>query len=76
MRKKAEIEAKCNEMFDRAWYHTHRNIGSPAEGEAPAFEIECRYGKESLAEDCEDCAKASLAALRWVLGDSWGNRDT
>ena len=76
MRRKAEIESKCDEMFDKAWYHRHRRIGSPAIGEAEAFGIEVKYGKEVLDETCEDCAVAILMTLRWVLGDDWGNMDT
>jgi hypothetical protein len=76
MRTKKEVEAKCEEMFEIAWYHTHRGIDSPAVGEASAFEIECKYTKEQLEEYCEDCAKGALMALRWVLGDNWGDRDT
>jgi hypothetical protein len=76
MRTKKEIEAKCEEMFEHAWYHRHRSIGSPAVGEAAAFEIECKYGKANLDDYCEDCAAASMAALRWALGDDWDNKDT
>ena len=77
MRTKKEVEAKCEEMFEKAWYHTHRSIDSPAVGEASAFEIEVKYGKTALEEEsCEHCAKAAMGALRWVLGDDWGDWDT
>ena len=76
MRRKETIEAKAEEMFERTWYQRHRQLGSPAVGEASAFEIECRYGKKDLSEDDERECTGAMMALRWVLGSEWNFRDT
>ncbi len=74
-----EIEAAAERAFDALWYAGHLELGRPEAGEKSAFEIEMKYGLESL-QRCEACVlrlEGRLGALRWAAyGAPIDNYDT
>lgn len=90
-RRISDILEKESELYDRRWYGKKPPIDDPRwAGESrevlDAVEkgmraVEDRIGQEVLDLDVSSdfswgCLTGSLVAIRWVLGDEWGNADT
>ena len=91
LRRVSDIIAKENELFDRLWYGRKMPPDHPSwEGvpddikqgaEAHKRVVEERIGKDVLDQDVSTdfnwgLLTGSIVAVRWVLGDEWGNADS
>ncbi|WP_082951561.1 restriction endonuclease [Mycobacterium sp. 852002-51057_SCH5723018] len=90
-RRISDILAKENELYDRLWYGRKPPIDDPRWGDTPKDvleqvdkgmrAVEERIGKEVLELDVSSdftwgVLTGSIVAIRWVLGDEWGNADS
>jgi hypothetical protein len=86
MRKKSEIQAEEQRLYDQLWYARHMILGVPegtpddiaAKAEATARRIESEYHPEHLEEIQHDVCEVGrlhgmLMALRWTLGMDWND---
>ncbi len=87
MRTEQEISEAENEYYDKVWYVRHKASREPIsdpqiyqDAEKAAKEVEAKYGnldKWFPKDNYElEYLHGTLSALRWVLGDDWGNLDT
>lgn len=85
----AEILGAENERFEKVWYGRKPQDGNFGDREVPKDildgmvaemkRLEEKYGREEMQSggDFEwGMLSGELSALRWVLGDDWGNLDT
>jgi len=74
VRSEGEIRDAMDDTYDRVWHARHVQLGAPAEGAVKAAEIRTRLG-DRVGEDvpAERYLSGRLEALRWVLGEPWGN---
>lgn len=90
-RRISDILAKENELYDRLWYGRKPPIDDPRwEGTPPDVleqvekamrAVEERIGQDVLDLDVSSdftwgALTGSIVAIRWVLGDEWGNADS
>ena len=84
MRKKAEVQAEEQRLYDQLWYARHMIMEMPAHvpasiveaAEMKARQVEKEYSKEHLDRIQHDeyevgVMHGKLMALRWMLGMDW-----
>jgi hypothetical protein len=79
MRPEDEVRRAEQEAFERLWYARHVELGEPEPGLWPAHLLREAHGEninDGLNEAGAARLEGTLSALRWVLGDEWGNLDT
>jgi hypothetical protein len=78
MRPEREVRRAEQEAFERLWHARHTEDGEPAEGLWQAHLLREFHGENMHGLDETGVARleGTLSALRWVLGDEWGNLDT
>jgi hypothetical protein len=76
MRSEREIRRAEQEAFERLWRARHVEIGEPAPGLWQAHNLTEHHGEDEPDEIGVARLEGTLSALRWVLGDEWGNLDT
>jgi hypothetical protein len=78
VRSEHEIKRAEQEAFERLWHARHDELGEPEAGRWQAHNLSEFYGAaiEGLDETKLARLEGTLSALRWVLGDEWGNLDT
>ncbi|OBY29391.1 hypothetical protein [Mycolicibacter kumamotonensis] len=91
LRRVSDIITKENELFDRLWYGRKKPFGDPSwEGVPDDIKAGAERGKRRVEEQIprevldQDVASdwdwgflgGSISAIRWVLGDEWGNLDS
>jgi hypothetical protein len=84
MRKKTEVQAEEQRLFDQLWYARHMTMEMPAhvpedivkQADAKAREVEKQYSEEHLDGIQHDAYEVGvlhgkLMAVRWILGMDW-----
>ena len=84
MRKKSEIQAEEQRLFDQLWYTRHMTMEMPAhvpadilkQADKKARQVEKEYSQEHLDGIMNDeyevgMLHGKLMAVRWMLGMDW-----